>query len=99
MSSDSIRPSLVSPGTARCSWRRRSSPPRSASRRCSSSRAVTGYLLIVSDAGLSAFAVREMARERTLTPRLGWPVVVVQTAVAGVLYALLIAGLLLSGLS
>ena len=61
--------------------------------------AVTGYLLIVSDAGLSAFAVREMARERTLTPRLGWPVVVVQTAVAGVLYALLIAGLLLSGMS
>jgi O-antigen/teichoic acid export membrane protein len=61
--------------------------------------AVTGYLLIVSDAGLSAFAVREIARERTLTPRLGWPVVVVQAAVAGVLYALLIAGLLLSGMS
>ena len=61
--------------------------------------AVTGYLLIVSDAGLSAFAVREIARERTLTPRLGWPVVVVQAAVAGVLYALLIGGLLLSGMS
>ena len=61
--------------------------------------AVTGYLLIVSDAGLSAYAVREMARNRTLTPSLGWPVVVVQTAVAGVLYALLIAGLLLAGMS
>jgi O-antigen/teichoic acid export membrane protein len=61
--------------------------------------AVTGYLLIISDAGLSAFAVREIARERKLTPRLGWPVVIVQAAVAGVLYALLIAGLLLSGMS
>ena len=61
--------------------------------------AVTGYLLIVSDAGLSAFAVREIARERALTPRLGWPIVVVQAAVAGVLYAVLIAGLLLAGMS
>ena len=61
--------------------------------------AVTGYLLIVSDAGLSAFAVREIARERELTPRLGLPVVLVQAAVAGVLYALLIAGLLLAGMS
>ena len=60
--------------------------------------AVTGYLLVVSDAGLSTFAVREIARERALTPHLGWPVVVVQAAVAGVLYALLIAGLLVSGL-
>ena len=60
--------------------------------------AVTGYLLIVSDAGLSAFAVREIARNRSLTARLGWPVVLVQTAVAGVLYALLIAGLLLAGM-
>jgi O-antigen/teichoic acid export membrane protein len=61
--------------------------------------AVTGYLLVVSDAGLSAFAVREIARERSLTPRLGWPVVVVQAVVAGILYTLLIAGLLLSGMS
>jgi O-antigen/teichoic acid export membrane protein len=61
--------------------------------------AVTGYLLVVSDAGLSAFAVREIARERHLTARLGWPTVVVQASVACVLYALLIAGLLLSGMS
>jgi O-antigen/teichoic acid export membrane protein len=61
--------------------------------------AVTGYLLVVSDAGLSALAVREIARERTLTARLGWPLVIVQAAVAGVLYALLIGGLLLSGMS
>jgi O-antigen/teichoic acid export membrane protein len=61
--------------------------------------AVTGYLLVVSDAGLSSLAIREIARERTLTPQLGLPVVVVQAAVAGVLYALLIAGLLLSGMS
>jgi O-antigen/teichoic acid export membrane protein len=61
--------------------------------------AVTGYLLVVSDAGLSAFAVREIARDHSLTPRLGWPVVVVQAAIAGILYALLIAGLLLSGMS
>jgi O-antigen/teichoic acid export membrane protein len=61
--------------------------------------AVTGYLVIVSDAGISAFAIREIARERTLTPRLGWPVVVVQAGTAGVLYALLIAGLLVSGVS
>jgi O-antigen/teichoic acid export membrane protein len=60
--------------------------------------ALTGYLLVVSDAGLSALAVREIARERHLTPRLGWPVVVVQAAVAGALYAVLIAGLLLSGM-
>jgi O-antigen/teichoic acid export membrane protein len=61
--------------------------------------ALTGYLLVVSDAGLSALAVREIARERTLTPQLGWPVVLVQAGVAGVLYVLLIAGLLLSGMS
>jgi O-antigen/teichoic acid export membrane protein len=61
--------------------------------------AVTGYLLIVSDAGLSAFAVREIARDRSLTARLGWPVVAVQAAIAGALYALLVAGLVLSGMS
>jgi O-antigen/teichoic acid export membrane protein len=60
--------------------------------------AVAGYLLIVSDAGLSAYAVREIARNRSLTARLGWPVVLTQAAVAGVLYALLIGGLLLSGM-
>jgi O-antigen/teichoic acid export membrane protein len=61
--------------------------------------AVTGYLLIVADAGISAYAVREIARDRRLTGRFGWPVVVVQAAVAGVLYALLIGGLLLSGMA
>jgi hypothetical protein len=43
--------------------------------------------------------VREIARDHALTPRLGWPVVVVQAVVAGILYALLIAGLLASGMS
>jgi O-antigen/teichoic acid export membrane protein len=61
--------------------------------------ALTGFLLVVSDAGLSALAVREIARDRSLTPQLGWPVVVVQAAVAGFFYALLIGVVLLSGLS
>jgi O-antigen/teichoic acid export membrane protein len=60
--------------------------------------AVSSYLLVVTDAGLSVLAVREIARNRAATPAFAAPVLVVQTAVAGALYALLLLALLLSPL-
>lgn len=61
--------------------------------------AVAAYLLVVTDAGLSQLAIREIARDRARAHALGVPVLAVQAAVAGGLYALLVVAVLLSGLS
>ena len=60
--------------------------------------ATSAYLLVVSDAGLSLFAIREIARNATAAGRLVVPVIVVQAVAATGLWAIVIACLLLTGL-
>jgi O-antigen/teichoic acid export membrane protein len=54
-------------------------------------QAITSYLLVFTDAGLSALAIREIARDPSRTDAFGTPIVAVQLLAATTLFTLLVA--------